>query len=310
MLGLPNKGFSRSIYEHRVKLDCLADWIEASVLFSEFGEVSKADAIDILVDEQIYNDQSFCSEIISDAWLEFKRRNRSIGERYPFIIDANRIIRKHGNWTFSPSYSFCLLLALPNLYDWWVERFGRDYNEQGVLFEKLTFESLQIQFPDWEFYLSGWSQNNTIKIEQVVDEIVSRLHEPKGDIEPWVSKNANEAGLDILGYRPFPDERVAIPIYLMQCASGVGYKNKVDQPKMRIWKKVIEFTITPQKAFAIPFSLLDEDFLDISNLVDGLFLDRSRLMSVGDGSEFWESDELRDRIEAWASVRIANLDYL
>ena len=37
-----------------------------------------------------------------------------------------------------------------------------------------------------------------------------RLGEMKGEIEPWENPGGNEAGLDLLFYRPFPDNRVGV----------------------------------------------------------------------------------------------------
>ena len=118
---------------------------------------------------------------------------------------------------------------------------------------------------------------------------------------------ANEAGLDLLCYRPFVDNRVGIPVYLIQCASGGNWKSKLKTPDITDWRRYIQFAARPGKAFSMPFALLDDDFLKCCGKADGMLLDRCRLLTSADCEDNWISDELKKRIINWMLPRVSKL---
>jgi len=308
MLALPTIGISRSVKVHNVELDVLCDWMESSVLFEE-QELSETDVIDVLLEEHYYDDSDMASEIVSSAWTELRRRQSWISEGSPFSIASQRISRMC-TWRQAPAHSFCLLLSLSKWYRSWAQQFGSDYTEQGELFEKLTRESLVQQFGDWQIVMTGWSRARRTQLKDVVRSIANKLGESVGNISRWTSESANDAGLDLICYRPFSDERVGIPVYLLQCASGADWKDKLHTPQLEIWKRLIEFTAEPKKAFATPFALQDDDFIRSCNLVNGMLIDRYRILAAADYKKNWVSSGLRKRLVAWSKCRIARLPRL
>ncbi|MBW2334092.1 MAG: hypothetical protein JRF06_03180 [Deltaproteobacteria bacterium] len=306
MLTIPTRGISTSDEQHNVKLDVFSDWIEGTVLFDE-TELSTVDIVDTLCEELIYNNQDFASEIVEDAWSELKRRQSCMGVHSAFSITSSRIERVC-DWRDATGHSFCVLLALAKWYRGWAKQFGSDYNEQGELFEKLTKESLERQFSGWYVYQTGWSRLHSKKLGEVIDKITDILGELKGSPEIWAEPKANEAGLDLLCYRPFIDNRVGIPVYLIQCASGGNWKDKLKTPDITDWRRYIQFAARPGKAFSMPFALLDDDFVRYCGKVDGMFLDRCRLLaSTGGDDDNWISSELKEHIVAWMLPRVSNL---
>ena len=305
MLALPIKGIARSIQEHNIKLDTFCDWIEGSVLFDGEG-LSSSDIVDILIEGQIYDDQDFASEIVDSAWAEIHLRQSWLGATNTLSISARRI-EPQDVWQNLPAHSFCSLVSLATYYTGWSRQFGQDYNEQGELFELLTKESIESQFPDWKVYQTGWTRVNAVDLKTVVDKIANLLGENPGDLEIWADPEANESGLDLLCYRPFTDNRVGFPVYLMQCASGGNWTRKIHTPDLKVWTKVVQFAATPRKAFAVPFALLDDVFLRSCNKVDGMLLDRYRLLTASTYNSNWVSSPLKDRIISWLEPRIAEL---
>lgn len=302
MIRMPATGFRRSINEHNCKLDILCDWIEGSILFID-DEISITDVIDILIEEQIYDDQDFAYEIVNSAWGELSRRAVWVNAEIPYIFDHRRITRQI-SWQDTPAFSFCLLLSLANWYSEWARQFGSDYTEQGLLFEQLTAESIKRQFYGWDVHQTGWSRLHPNRMEQVVDEVAGILGELKGDIALWTEPDAREKGLDLLCYKPFSDQRVGLPTYLIQCASGGDWEKKTHTPELSVWCKVINFTVRPTKGFSTPLALLDNDFRIHCNRVEGLFLDRIRILSAAQYEQQWVDRQLRDRIIAWADPRV------
>ena len=305
MLVLPTKGVARSIQEHKVDLDVLCDWIEGTILFDE-KKLSTIDIVDSLCEGLIYDDQSFATARVQDAWCELRRRQSCIGHGSAFLIDGSQIKRTR-EWRSAPAHSFCVILSFAKWYPKWTEQFGSDYNEQGELFEELTKESLQRQFGGWNVHKTGWSRSHPKKLNDVIDEITDKLGELKGNPETWGDPQANEAGVDLLCYRPFTDNRVGTPVFLMQCASGLNWAEKLKTPDITDWRKYIQFAARPSKAFATPFALIDGDFLRCCGKVDGMLLDRTRILAATNIDDNWVSNGLRQRLIRWMRPRISKL---
>lgn len=292
-----------------VKLEAMCDWIEASMLFEQDGEATIIDIVDILVDEHVYSKQDDANAMIQNAWVELKRRNAHLGTGSPFEFTSSRI-KNVAQWNEYPVYTFCLLASLALWYPGWVKKIGGSYLEQGEIFEEITKESLQAQFPTWTMEVTGWSRGNPTKLQGIVDKVAKQLGEKKGEVEIWTSPYANEAGLDILCYKSFNDARNGIPVYLIQCASGANWRDKFHTPELKVWTKVIQFAATPTKGFSVPFAVLDREFSQSCNLIDGMLLDRIRLMSPTlNANESWVSASLKSRIIAWATPRIDLLEF-
>ncbi len=306
MIVIPEVGMRYSARQHNVKLDALCDWIEANVLFEEESGFSQSEAVDVLLEEEVYGQRDFAWEMVEDAWRELQRRVKCVATGASFSVSGQRI-RGHGSWRDNPAHAFCLLLAFAKWYRCWSREFGEDYTEQGDLFEEMTKQSLQKQFSGWSIYRTGWSRTNTTDLISIVKEVASRLGESVGEVGRWTTSRAKDAGLDLLCHRPFPDKRVGVPVFLIQCASGADWLDKLHTPDIKIWTKIVIFTVQPKKAFATPFALLDDAFRMNCNIVDGMLLDRYRLLAPGNGETDWLSQPLRDRLLAWMEPRVADL---
>ena len=245
------------------------------------------------------------AEVEADAW---NQRLNWIDPGMPFSVIDPRV-KRIDSWQDTPAHSFCVLLSLAQCYrGWWRRISDRDYNEQGELFELLTQESLEKQFSDWRVKPTSWSRTQRTRLQEVVNRIADWLGEgPGGDISEWIGPRDKDGGLDLLCYRPFPDKRVGFPVYLMQCASGQNWTEKVDEPDIDLWQRLIGFVIPPQKAFAIPFALNDDIFRRQCREIRGLFLDRYRLLAAARYCKRWESASLKNRIIKWAEPRINQL---
>lgn len=306
MLAVPTRGISRSVTEHNVELDVLCDWIEGSILFQDDEELSAPQVVDILIEEEIYASQDFAWERVHDAWNELRRRQDWLDRGSPVEVSA-RHLRRRFDWREASAHSFCLTLAFAKWYPNWASNFGHNYTEQGELFELLTKESLERLLSGWEIYLTGWSRTHAQQLSDVVRAVANCLGESIGDIGRWTNAKAKDAGLDLVCYRPFPDRRVGVPVYLFQCASGGNWEDKLHAPDIRIWEKIVTFAASPKKAFALPFALLDEGFPRTCATVNGMLMDRYRLLSPAREGPNWVSGDLRRRLVAWMEPRIVQL---
>lgn len=309
MLVLPQTGMARSVEpEHNVQLDVLCDWIEASLAFTKLNFISESDIVDVLCEEEIYESQDFAWELADNTLAELRRRQSCLAAGSPFKIHGDRVVRTK-DWENVPAYSFCLTLACAKWYPKWSAALGNNYSKQGQLFEEVAEGALEKLLPGWKVHRAGWSPDNAAKIKKVVSDVANMLREAEGDLQPWVSEDANEAGLDIVCYRPFADSRPGLPTLFVQCASGKHHEHKLGTPNMKEWGKLIRFTaVLPQRSFVTPYVFTDNEFKRVSNKVDGLLLDRVRLLSAGNDGGSWLSEKLNKRLCEWVLPRIQKLE--
>lgn len=310
MLALPARGIARSINSHNVRLDVLCDWLESSVLFEQIS-LTASDVVDLLLENTIYERQSFAWTLMGDAWTELRRRNALLQAAYPLAIQDWRLDPRY-RWEENPAHSFCLALALAEWLPDWARSFGKDYTEQGALFEQLVVEAIATALPDWHVHPTGWSKTKTAKLPEVVKTMSLWLGEPEtGNRERWTKNSANEAGLDLVCIRRMPDGRPGIPIYLLQCASGVTntplWQHKLRTPDIRLWAKLVDFAVQPKRGFATPFAFTDEDFRHHCRAIDGLLLDRHRLLSAGVSGTDWLARVTARELRQWLRPRVRSL---
>ena len=306
MLLLPETGFQPSPTRHNVKLDILVDWLEGSVAFVD-EDLSQNDVVDALIENEVYSDQDCALTQVSDAWEERDRRAGVVFDGAPFEVTGRRINRKC-SWNENPAYSFCLLLSLHVLFKTWAKDFGSDYTVQGDLFERLTVECLDQL--GWTTYRTGWTPGNAKKIKQVVADVSDHLRESEqpGAVDKWIGPLANEEGLDVVCSDPFNDGWGGRPLFFFQCASGANWIDKLHTPHLGTWQKVIDFTTNPQRGFSIPFALLEHKFRKSALRVNGMFLDRFRLLSPSvEGDIGWTSKPLAQDILRWMRPRVKKL---
>lgn len=178
MLALPEAGMAYSVGAHNVNPDYLCDWIEASAVFSR-DRLSKSDVIDALVENEVYEEQDFASQIVDDAWSTLGRRLQYQHSPLGLQVEGNRIIRSF-SWDTFPSYAFCLLLACAPLYPSWARGWGVPHSVHGNLFEELTEESVRHLFSGWRVRRVGWSPENKAKLKDTIEGIISELNEVAG----------------------------------------------------------------------------------------------------------------------------------
>lgn len=304
MLGLPESGIKPYRNGHQTDLSIFCDWLEGSLLFTGYGRLSLSDIKNVLMEEHLYDQQDRASEFLADVWREFDRRTSTLGKSYPIHVENLRL-RRVTTWRQSAAYSFCLLLSYAERYRKWAKGFGTDFTEQGLLFEEVTAEALKHELGGWDIYSTGWSSAHAAGLQTIVDNVRARLGEEAGKLGKFPKfKVAKDAGLDVVVSRPFSDNRVGFPLYLVQCASGAKWEGKRNQPNTNVWKTFIDFAVIPKKALAIPFALPEDEFWWSCRHMDGMLIDRMRLLSGGRREPNWVSDGVKRRLIDWMMPRV------
>ena len=300
MLRVPTKGLQPSVNKHNCRVDVLADWIEGSVLLNQ-TRISKSDIVDRLIEEEVYRSEDFARELIADIWSDLRYRVAH-GRIRALRIDSDGVIPR-GHWSEFPAYSFCLTLALRD----WCSFVDNSHREQGDLFERLTECSMGAR--GWRTRITGWPTTNASNVRELVEEVASHIKEPvAGNIEEWIEEDGKDGGLDLVCDKPFADDRGGHPLYFFQCASGRNWKSKIKTPDLEYWEDLIDFVFTPTRGLAIPYVLSTKrEFRRIANRVDGILLDRLRLMAPFDRVGSQVPPKLGSDLNKWLTPRIEAL---
>jgi hypothetical protein len=117
----------------------------------------------------------------------------------------------------------------------------------------------------------------------------------------------NDAGVDVVAWWRFADGRAGFPVLLAQCTVQITWARKLEDIKLTLWEKWIDFdTVPPQTALVIPFA----DRRDHPNWQDrtalaGVILDRVRLVELLDELACDELEALvDDDVRSWTRSQL------
>ena len=307
MLSLPESGLSKSVKQHNVDLNVLCDWVEASAVFDD-DHLSKSDVAKALLQQEVYEKQDFAMEIVDQAWSVVSSRIKYLASPLGIEVSKNRIARKV-KWETFPAYGFCLTLSCVSLYPKWVKDHWGAASLRGELFEELAQESLSKALAGWTVRRVGWSPGNPVKLREAIASIISDIKEVAGsELDLHVDKHANELGLDLLAYYSYGDAHASIPVLLVQCASGENWQSKRHTPDLGLWNKIVSFNSNPVRGFAMPFAYADaREFRKDTMSVNGVFVDRNRLLGAFHRTSSEVSDALNKKLVAWVTQVIATV---
>lgn len=289
-----------------VEAGALADWLEANLLFWE-QSLTSSDVVDSLLAYATFaGDQDVGYEIASRGWQELRRRKRWGGTEGSLSVDAD-VLEVDVGWEESLIWSFFVLLSIQRISPAWAKEHA-DYPTQGELFEQVVETICPAVFPGWCSYRTGWSPNNSKDIPAIVDELRSRIY-VLGSPCPgrWVKEGSKDGGLDIVCYRPFADEREALPVYFLQCASGRNWREKVATPNAAFWQKVLDAAVQPSTGIAAPFVVGDDEVRHAGLEGQTVVLDRLRLLDAATSAGICLSEQLGRRIREWMQPRVESL---
>jgi hypothetical protein len=287
MLALPTKLDSTN-HNRNFDQGVFCDWIEASLLLSSEGSISKTDINDLLIENLIFNEESTdeltsstpqdkAALVIDQAWYHIKRRVKNLGISSGIDLTDDLLVR---NANSALAHRFLLALTCKAIYPEWGRIWDTSASEYGELFEQVSEVAVAQLLQGWKVQRLGWGRSNTTPLRTDVDQLTIDLREPQGsEVDLLITSYTKDMGLDLVAYRPFGDHLAALPILFFQCASGQNWQTKLSTPNLHRWGKVISFTSQPKKALTLPFAFLDaQQFRKDTMDLDGIVLERYRLL--------------------------------
>lgn len=310
MLQIPQKNFNRSVEFINIETDVLADWIEASLLFDE-NEISKSNLVDALIEGNICEDsgQDLANEIADRGWVEIEQRQRWGGVSNNLQILGPRITNTN-DWRAEPIRAFFVLLSVLQFYPEW-SKSHRNYVEQGELFERVIEVICPALLPGWEVLRAGWSPDNAVSVKTIVSILCERLYTLGSlRLDEWVPDAAKDAGLDIVCFRKFPDEREATPTFFLQCASGTNWREKLHTPNAEEWKTYLDAAVQPSTGIVAPF-VISTKKVRLAGLKGQIIVfDRIRLLHAAQSGGIQLADKLKEEVIAWIETRANDIPKL
>jgi hypothetical protein len=233
---------------------------------------------------------------------EIELRHRLGPSVYPFSYVDDRLIRRE----VPGVHAYVLLLVLASPHPSF--RGQRRAHEVEAAFDNLAVEALRRYLgrgaEGIRFARNAHDpEDNATRPEKFRDAIEwlrarlvlgAGLEEPP-DVERevhWEDEEAslqnpplnsyNDAGVDVVVWWRFKDDRVGSPVLLAQCTVQLGWGGKTQDISVELWKKWINFqTVPPQTALVIPFAVRrDLDQWANRTVTAGVIIDRLRLLEL------------------------------
>ena len=276
----------------------LADWLEINALLDEDHSASVEDLTSKLKLE--YADQeSKIENLRTDVSSELISRARKIGDAYPFVFNGKLLkiknIRTYRNqW----AYLFCLLISYIGLEKGSSELKIWDTKEISSLFEKLCTlvaqnflsnkkvdaKSLQFGAPR-----TLWKAEHQ-SFKKALEFLKLALNEGTIKGSPTTNRR-KDAGLDVIAWRPFPDNRTNKLFLLGQCAAGNDFKSK--RRELQDFSQYYSLEVGIIYSFFIPHEVDEADWSYFYYPDIGILFDRSRVAFY---AQEWDGKELKAKL--------------
>lgn len=266
----------------------VADWIELIVATKD-QHVSKASIGHML---ESTSGEEANEPFVCDIWNELISRQK-LYDVSPYEID-NLAVEPNDEFSPKKEHQACLILSL----------FGVESGSKiPKLFEKLTCTAVK-KYLSGEATVFGWPVRggSQASIRKRVIEVAEKLNEKFVESPP---ERYKDRGVDVIGWKPFGEDRSSQVVILLQCAAGIKWRDKTGDLPMRAWEQYIHWACNPVKAFAVPCIVSERDWHDVSKEA-GIVFDRVRILNLL--QEVKVDEKLTRELEAWIKKELGKLN--
>lgn len=271
----------------------LADWVEASLASSGRPYLTRSNM------RAAFRNTAFLGESREDAdtgidstLAEIERRRAILGNQYPFTVRRRRVY--WGGEEHTLPYLFCLCLSVSRDFK---ER--DEVTEAAIRFEHLMLDGLRAYLgPGAEGIRFGYPPTGDRPggFEEALAWLADRVGLERGPAPPHPHKN--DAGVDVVVWRSFSDDRPGHLIILRQSTVGRGWSGKERDVIQSVWQGFIDFGKYPVVAFGIPHVVNPKHRLwDELRRTVHIVLDRLRLCELLTEVDLKWEEQIRDWTE-------------
>lgn len=216
------------------------------------------------------------------AFAEIERRGRDFGTHYPFLVDDRGVLMVESE--SSALYSLLVILSVRGTQ---VRREG-EYRRSDPLFDAVAREAFRAeQGSRAKALIFAWPPrgDRPAKFPEALKWAANAMGIDVRDPEK-LPTNYQDAGVDVIVWRPFTDGRTGFTILLAQNTVQEVFRKKPRDVSASKWHGWLRVGVLPSIGFAIPFSLPRGDiwWTEVTDEV-AVAMDRGRLMDSLQGED-------------------------
>ena len=155
------------------------------------------------------------------------------------------------------------------------------------LFEDVAAAAAQVYLggaaQDVELYQFGFPRRRELRgFRPALDELCRQIGEGRGARGRPTARNQKDAKLDLVVWRPFPDQRAGKLIGFGQCAAGADWQEKISELQATTFIKqwmMDTVAVDPIRMFFCPFRI-DADSWAVKAIAAGVLFDRCRIAHI------------------------------
>lgn len=266
----------------------IADWIETCLLVRNDNHLG-LNTLNEMARELI--DTSEHQVALAVRCME--RRSDFLADSYPFRISEDYLQVDTGAQEFP--YTSLLTMTATSPFGQLVDLSHAEFEASAIQFEKITEEAirsllgpgskaLRFGYPNELGRPSGFQEAMVWLAEQLEVELGDSYRPPK----------RKDGGVDVIGWKPFPDNKSGMPVLFVQCTLQRDFTDKAADIELRHWSGWIKLQTPPTTVLAIPGHVAGhEKWEEIS--ARSMILDRFRLAGlIGTPTETDSVEGLRE----------------
>jgi hypothetical protein len=223
------------------------------------------------------------------AVRSMERRSDLLADSYPFRISEDYLQVDTGAQEFP--YTSLLTMTATSPFGQLVDLSHAEFEASAIQFEKITEEAirsllgpgskaLRFGYPNELGRPSGFQEAMVWLAEQLEVELGDSYRPPK----------RKDGGVDVIGWKPFPDNKSGMPVLFVQCTLQRDFTDKAADIELRHWSGWIKLQTPPTTVLAIPGHVAGhEKWEEIS--ARSMILDRFRLAGLLGAPEETDSVE-------------------
>lgn len=295
----------------RPGLHQLADFLEWDAWQNGFSSARAINAAlgridDNPVEEGCEDSSDESAVLLEDAFGEIEDRMRSCGD-YPFIPAKQGHSLRHVGETDRVRHAVYYFLLLATRMNMKTDSKQGEHNGT-LLFEELVAEVLGNYLGGARVIsqVFGTAEGNRFKTK--VDSLCDKLKEG-GCFKQWDAGRVqkNDAGLDVVSWLPFADQKPNQLIIFAQCKTGDNWSSDHGKLKpeafFKTWTQSKSVSLSPVSAYCIAEAADRTRWIEFTNQTGGLFFDRCRIVDYCDDLP----DCLLKRINEWTKAALKHL---
>lgn len=265
--------------EWRPQVDEVADWVEYYVLATG-RQFKRGDLKSALSRENLANPDL----VEQSVWSELLHRSRIYGERWPIAVSGERLEPNATDPDELTIYKYFCLLGMGQLDD--IDR---------RLFEEIVTVLLAAIFGPNALRIGAPASPGMPKsFRKRVAHYASISGLLQNELTQDPLPKDKDLGLDVIGWWPWKDGRGGYLHFLVQCATGRDWREKLSDINLKVLNRHINWSVMPVRVFSVPrvISLAEDFWIRVAD-EGGLILDRPRLHELLKQSAF-DASMVRD----------------